>query len=205
MWILRSRRLCRSIISSAHPRAHSERLTTIRNRGDNLLDRPSFDTSSSALEEKSTRSAAKHQLNVGMQQKRKLTRNPSSTPQHFSLGTRTPNIKIITHKLSHAQQTKSPPLLPASKDFMSIIPLSSIHKRFFLTLPESLDLGSCLVLSSHMGPPCSLDTAGHGMPVLVPFSFKVEEGFGILDECLGDSHLPFVTSNLGIREDSLTT
>lgn len=33
-------------------------LTTTRNRGESLLDRPSFETSSSALDEKSTRSVA---------------------------------------------------------------------------------------------------------------------------------------------------
>jgi hypothetical protein len=33
-------------------------LTTIKNLGDSLLDRPNLETSSSALDEKSTRSAA---------------------------------------------------------------------------------------------------------------------------------------------------
>jgi len=40
------------------------KLTTIKKRGDNLLDLPNLETSNSALEEKSTRSAATYQLYV---------------------------------------------------------------------------------------------------------------------------------------------
>jgi hypothetical protein len=167
---LQSRQLCRSSISFGDTDNSKQLLTTIKNRGDSLLDLPNLETSSSALEEKSTRSAATYQLYFTQGQE-KLTRDPSSIPQHLTLGTSTPNIKIITHKLPHSQQTKSPPLLPSSQDFMSIIPLSSVNKSLLLSLPESLDFGCCFVLSSYVCSPGSLDTTGHCMPILVPFTF----------------------------------
>jgi len=88
---------------------------------------------------------------------------------------------------------------------MSVIPLSSIDKRLLLALPESLNLGRCFVLSAYMGSPGSLDSTGHCVPVFIPFAFKVKERFGVLDERLGNSHLPLITSDLGVRENSLTT
>jgi hypothetical protein len=88
---------------------------------------------------------------------------------------------------------------------MTIIPLTSIYQSLFLPFPESLNLGCCLVLSSHMRTPCSLNTTGHSVPVLVSLAFQVEESFWIFDECLGHSHLPFITGDFGVRQDPLTT
>lgn len=58
---------------------------------------------------------------------------------------------------------------------------------------------------SQISSPASLNTSRHVVPVFVSHRFESEEGFGVLNESLRYSHLPFFSLDSGIFQDLRAT
>jgi hypothetical protein len=112
------------------------------------------------------------------------------------------DIEVITHKLAHAKKREAAALLATSENVVAIVALGGVDQVVLLATPEALDLDRSLDLATDVGTPRALDTGGHGVPVAIALAFEVEEGLGVFDKRLGDTHLPLVLGDACIGKDA---
>ncbi len=128
-----------------------------------------------------------------------LTFSAAST---FTVGAT--DVEVVAHEATQTKQTESSTLLATGKNLVTVITKLDVSETFLVVLPHALDTPSTLFLVAEVVAVGTLNTHSHVVPVAIAHGFKRKERLWVLDEGLGNTHLPFLASDSGVGKDTLT-